>query len=98
MSIMLRGPLKIISPQFLPTAILSKTRFRADEVVIERHSASQGLVQPHARFGGFLGGISPAHDACRVSGADIGRKLAVHHGIAHAALACSSRNRPILVG
>src|SRR5215467_1887007 len=97
MSVALRRPLKIASADFLPTAIFSETSFRPDEVIIESHPTGEGFVEPHVRLGGILSAIPPAHDAGCVSSGDIGCKLALHHGIAHAALQTTSPDRRVII-
>jgi hypothetical protein len=91
-------PLKIIGAEFLPAAIFSESRLRADEVVVERHAAGQRFVQPHFCFSGIFGGIAPVDRAGRVSGGHVGGEFSVHHRAAYAALQAASPDRGILRG
>ncbi len=89
-------PLKIVGADFLPAAIFSESRLRADEVAVERHAAGYGFVQPHGCFGGILRRISPTDRPGRVSGGNVGGKFSVHHRAAHAALQAASPDGGIL--
>src|SRR5215472_922903 len=97
MSVAFRRPLKIASADSLPTAIFSETSFRPDEVIIEGHPTGEGFVEPHVRFSGILRAIPPAHDASCVSSGNVGCKLALHHGIAHAALQTTSPDGWVII-
>ena len=98
MSIVLRGPAKVIDADLLPAPVFAEAVLRSDEVVVGRHTAGKGLVQPHPCLVRILRGISPADDTGGIRRGDISGKFAVEYGIADSALEAASPHRRIIVG
>src|ERR1700761_814233 len=97
MRIVAGSPAEIVGADLLPATVFDKSVLRTDEMKVGHHAAGKGLVEPHIGFGRILRNVSPSRSAGRVSGCDVGRDLAIEHGIANTTLQAASPDGCVLI-